>query len=255
MTVNPTPGYVQTNAVNFYNLVVTSCPNWGIYWKGGSLLSFHGLIMENNGTVGTSGTGALYYKPPIDGVGLAIDDLWMEANKYQDILIDEPVGADQYNIIKNAQMAVNTDLVYGIHIVGTSLTNNLVCDMVRFYDDAATLDFFADGTSSTIYLDQCKGTSGGTGTIVNEDSGGPLADHDHSGDAGDGGTFDAANLTSGASNDGQVLTSDGSGGAAWENPGAAAGQYRQWLYSASGGDLTILTDVDGNPLMGLCDLE
>lgn len=40
--------------------------------------------------------------------------------------------------------------------------------------------------------------------------------HDHSGDAGDGGTFDAANLTSGAATDGQVLTADGSGGAAWE---------------------------------------
>lgn len=44
-----------------------------------------------------------------------------------------------------------------------------------------------------------------------------LANHDHSGDAGDGGTFDAANLTSGASTDGQVLTSDGVGGSAWED--------------------------------------
>ena len=44
--------------------------------------------------------------------------------------------------------------------------------------------------------------------------------HDHSGDAGDGGTFDAANLTSGAATDGHVLTADGAGGAAWE---AAAG--------------------------------
>jgi len=46
--------------------------------------------------------------------------------------------------------------------------------------------------------------------------GGAIADHDHSGNAGDGGTFDAANLTSGASGDGDVLTSDGAGGAAWE---------------------------------------
>lgn len=43
-----------------------------------------------------------------------------------------------------------------------------------------------------------------------------LADHDHSGGAGDGGTFDAANLTSGTATDGYVLTADGSGGAAWE---------------------------------------
>lgn len=44
-----------------------------------------------------------------------------------------------------------------------------------------------------------------------------IPDHDHSGDAGDGGTFDAGNLTAGASTDGQVLTSDGAGGAAWES--------------------------------------
>lgn len=48
----------------------------------------------------------------------------------------------------------------------------------------------------------------------------PLADHDHSGDAGDGGTFDAANLTSGAATEGHVLTADGAGGAAWESPPA-----------------------------------
>lgn len=47
-----------------------------------------------------------------------------------------------------------------------------------------------------------------------------LSDHDHSGDAGDGGTFDAANLTSGEATDGQVLTADGSGGAAWEDAAA-----------------------------------
>lgn len=41
--------------------------------------------------------------------------------------------------------------------------------------------------------------------------------HDHSGDYDDGGTFDAANLTSGSAGDGQVLTADGSGGAAWES--------------------------------------
>jgi len=52
------------------------------------------------------------------------------------------------------------------------------------------------------------------------EAGGALANHDHSGDAGDGGTFDAANLTAGASTDGQVLTSDGAGGAAWEDPSA-----------------------------------
>jgi len=69
------------------------------------------------------------------------------------------------------------------------------------------------------------------------------ADHDHSGDAGDGGqldwddvwsdavhshasdaeggTFDAANLTSGVATDGHVLTADGAGGAAWEAGGGS----------------------------------
>ena len=87
-------------------------------------------------------------------------------------------------------------------------------------------------------------------------AGGVLADHDHSGDAGDGGQFDAANLTSGVSADGQVLTSDGIGGAAWENPGAASGKYRQFLYALDGaGDFIFLTDTDGNPLFALMDLE
>ncbi len=47
-----------------------------------------------------------------------------------------------------------------------------------------------------------------------------LPDHAHAGVAGDGGTFDAANLTSGEAADGHVLTADGSGGAAWEAPPA-----------------------------------
>jgi hypothetical protein len=55
---------------------------------------------------------------------------------------------------------------------------------------------------------------------VDDLEGGAIADHDHSGNAGDGGTFDAANLTSGAATDGHVLTADGSGGAAWEAPPA-----------------------------------
>lgn len=61
-----------------------------------------------------------------------------------------------------------------------------------------------------------------------------LADHDHSGDAGDGGTFDAANLTSGAATDGQVLTADGSGGAAWENAAGGSGSIE-------------IKEIDGTP--------
>lgn len=37
--------------------------------------------------------------------------------------------------------------------------------------------------------------------------------------------------------------------------GAAGSRYRAWLYSVSGGNLTILTAPDGTPLTGLLDLE
>jgi hypothetical protein len=57
--------------------------------------------------------------------------------------------------------------------------------------------------------------------------------HDHSGDAGDGGTFDAANLTSGAATDGHVLTADGSGGAAWEAVAAGSGGGSGWASRVS----------------------
>ncbi len=78
--------------------------------------------------------------------------------------------------------------------------------------------------------EQITSEAAGDGQVLTADGAGvaaweavpAMANHDHSGDAGDGGTFDAANLTAGASGDGQVLTSDGVGGAAWENPPAAA---------------------------------
>jgi len=41
-----------------------------------------------------------------------------------------------------------------------------------------------------------------------------VPNHDHSGDAGDGGSFDAANLASGGAAAGYVLTADGAGGMA-----------------------------------------
>ncbi len=53
--------------------------------------------------------------------------------------------------------------------------------------------------------------------------GGAIADHDHSGDAGDGGQFDAQNLLSTGANDGDVLTSDGAGNSAWEVPAGGSG--------------------------------
>jgi len=52
-----------------------------------------------------------------------------------------------------------------------------------------------------------------------------LADHDHSGDAGDGGQFDAANLESGAATDEDVLLADGAGAADW---GAIPDRHPAW---------------------------
>jgi hypothetical protein len=76
---------------------------------------------------------------------------------------------------------------------------------------AADWDSDADPGNADNALDQLA-------ERVDDLEGATLGDHDHSGDAGDGGTFDAANLTSGAADDGHVLTADGAGGAAWEAP-------------------------------------
>lgn len=69
-----------------------------------------------------------------------------------------------------------------------------------------------------------------------------LADHDHSGDAGDGGVFDAANLGSGASGDGTVLTSDGAGGSAWE---AVPGSHDAVTLDS---DAAVLLDLTGQEI-------
>lgn len=79
----------------------------------------------------------------------------------------------------------------------------------------------ADGTPSvaadTLIVPNGSLTDNSDGSVTLAISA-TITDHDHSGDAGDGGTFDAANLTSGAADDGHVLTADGAGGAAWEAP-------------------------------------
>jgi hypothetical protein len=83
--------------------------------------------------------------------------------------------------------------------------------------------------------------SSGDGYILIADGAGGSAfeifpDHDHSGDAGDGGVFDAANLGSGAATDGYVLTADGVGGSAWEEPttSGSSGDYAGWSVIVDG---------------------
>jgi hypothetical protein len=96
------------------------------------------------------------------------------------------------------------------HWVGTAAEMALCVPVnpgaVWFQTD--TLDsYWWDGTS-------WQGMGGGGGGI--------LADHDHSGDVGDGGQFDADHLLSTGANDGDVLTSDGAGNSAWEPGGGGA---------------------------------
>lgn len=104
-------------------------------------------------------------------------------------------------------------------------TNVDISYLVLYYTgSASTGEIGAADISSGDATDGFVLTADGAGGAAWEEppAGGSIADHDHSGDAGDGGTFDAANLTSGAATDGYVLTADGSGGAAWE-PAPAGG--------------------------------
>jgi hypothetical protein len=69
------------------------------------------------------------------------------------------------------------------------------------------------------------------------------ADHVHLGNPGDGGTFNAANLTSGSATDGHVLTADGAGGAAWEVVTASGAVATDTIWDAKG-DLAVGTGAD-----------
>lgn len=142
------------------------------------------------GAFGASDTYNQSYIPPIVSPSIS-ESTTTEAG---DTTIVQVVGTDELaKVSSNDTTAgyLNGKLVAG---TGISLTEN------------------SDGGNETL-------------TITNT-GGGTLADHDHSGDAGDGGTFDAANLTSGAATDGHVLTADGAGGTAWEAPSGGGGYYQ-----------------------------
>ncbi len=61
-------------------------------------------------------------------------------------------------------------------------------------------------------------SDGAGGIDWTEFTGGALADHDHSGDAGDGGQFDLVNLLSTGAADGDIPAADGVNGIAFETP-------------------------------------
>ena len=118
--------------------------------------------------------------------------------------------------------------------------------------DRSAFDAVNYAAKHTNDTDTATGIHHTLGTGANQAAAGNHAhttvpDHDHSGDAGDGGTFDAASLTSGAAADGQVLTADGSGGAAWEDPagGAMALDDLTDVEAAAPDDGDLLTWDDG----------
>ena len=60
------------------------------------------------------------------------------------------------------------------------------------------------------------------------------------------GTVTAAKISSGAAGDGQVLTADGAGGAAWETVAGAAGPTEMWLKFVFQGTSAPLVTILGN---------
>jgi hypothetical protein len=123
--------------------------------------------------------------------------------------------------------------------------DNIWSDAVHSHSAAGeggTLDW--DNVWSDAVHDHSSAAEGGT---LDWDSIWSDAVHDHSA-AAEGGTFDAANLTSGASADGDVLTSDGAGGAAWEpatgGGGGGGSSITDPVFQVEGA-LAVLADVDG----------
>jgi hypothetical protein len=90
-----------------------------------------------------------------------------------------------------------------------------VLGAVRLYYGQTVIQ---EGRSNTDVLDlrDLAGAYSGAESSV-------LADHDHSGDAGDGGAFPLANLSSGAATAGQVATANGAGAITWEDQTGTAG--------------------------------
>jgi hypothetical protein len=113
--------------------------------------------------------------------------------------------------------ANDIDLVTGIHhTLGTDPGQASPGDHTHALDDLSDVNAPAPNDLDVLSWDD------GAGEWVPVAPGGVIADHDHSGDAGDGGQFDAQNLLSTGANDGDVLTSDGAGNSAWEAPAGGA---------------------------------
>lgn len=112
----------------------------------------------------------------------------------------------------------------------------------------AVITPFAPGNTAMQYgsLGVTQGITA-SGNITASAFSGNLPAHDHSGDTGDGGTFDAANLTSGATpaTDGYVLTADGMGGAAWETLPSTLVSWTWGLWTSTSWDGDAKSAADG----------
>jgi hypothetical protein len=163
------------------------------------------------------------------------------------------IGADQTitEVFLSVDVApANQAIIVDIHKNGTTIFTNQgnrpSIAAGNNTGNSVTIDVPAwdDGDYLTAHIDQVgSGTLGSDLVIhiVSSGLGGAVVDHDHSGDPGDGGLFDAANLSSGGlSLDGMVLTADGHGFAAWEwigagNQGDQGDQGNQGYQGGDGG--------------------
>jgi hypothetical protein len=161
----------------------------------------------------------------------------------------EDVG-DAANTTYTVTHSLNTwDVIVQVYDLDASPTEQVDATVKVISADAITVTFESApamdqyrvlvlaanvGIANTLTIEEADGTpsvAAGTlivpnGTLTDNGDGSATfvtPDHDHSGDAGDGGILAAANLTSGTASSGQVLTADGAGGAAWEDVPASTG--------------------------------
>jgi hypothetical protein len=168
-------GWCQSNLVRITNSTINGNSAWAVHFKNGTLLILDTVDIESNGTASNGSTGGVYFEPVLEGIGIKITNSWFEQNTGgADIYIDTPQAADQVSIIEDTLFVENNanKPTYGIYMKGSARSNIVVCRAVRFYLDASTADFYADGADATIYQSHCTGTTGGSGAILQEGSGG-----------------------------------------------------------------------------------
>lgn len=107
------------------------------------------------------------------------------------------------------------------------------------FEDLPALDALGSGSATDGHVLTADGAGGAAFEALPA-----LGNHDHSGDAGDGGSFDAGNLGSGSATDGQVLTADGAGGAAFEAVPAQPAVLDYDAVEAGTGPTTSSTSVE-----------